>query len=476
MTRTVLRNAFVVTMDAALRNIPRSDVLIEDDRIAVVGPDLAVMDAQAIDCTDCIVMPGLIDTHRHVWQGAIRSVTGDWSLNDYFRGIRMNVANAYTAEDMYAAHYHGGLEAIDAGITTMVDYCHNLNTPDHAHEAIRGLRDSGARVLWAFGFNRPPLDSPYFTSTEERANFARELARHSFPDSMGLVTMAIAPEEAHFWRQDPSRGKAQFALARELGIPVTWHCNSSSDRETGKHLRDVARIAELELLGPDLLLVHLNVTDWDEWKMVADSGAGVSFTPDTELQMGMGWSPTETARQLGIPQSYGADIISNNTGDLISALRLALQTARCRVHIREFGDKLADRPGAHIPASEALAWGTIDAARAIGMDCKIGSITPGKQADIVVIPTDTIPLVGWDRTNPAATVVLQAHARDIQTVFVAGKKVKDQGTLTADSERAVGLLRAANERITNEMRSRGGYLHISPEDSIARARAIRTEA
>lgn len=476
MIKTVLENAFIVSMDASLGNIPRADVLVEGERIAAVGPNLGVEDAERIDCTDCIVMPGLIDTHRHVWQGAIRSVTGDWSLNDYFRGIRMNVANAYTPEDMYAAHFHGGLEALDAGITTVVDYCHNLNTPDHAYETIRGLRDSGARVVWAFGFNRPPLDDPHFKSTEERATFARELARRYFSDPSCRVTMAVAPEEAHFWRHDPPRGLAQFALARELGIPVTWHCNSSSDRETGNHLRDAARIAKLGLLGPDVLLVHLNITDPDEWVMVADSGAGVSFTPDTELQMGMGWSPTEMARLFGISQSYGADIISNNTGDLITALRLALQTARCRMHIKEFGEKLADRPGVHIPASEALAWGTIDAARALGMDDRIGSITPGKQADILVIPTNTIPLVGWDRTNPAATLILQAHGRDVHTVFVAGEKVKDKGRLTAGAERAVGLLRAANERITEKMSERGGYLHVSPEDSIARARALRTQA
>lgn len=476
MKKTVLENAFVVSMDSALGTLPRADVLIEGERIAALGPDLGVEDAERIDCSDSIVMPGLIDTHRHIWQGAIRGVAGDWSLNDYFRGIRMNAANAYTAEDMYAAHFHGGLEALDAGITTVVDYSHNLNTPDHAHETIRGLRDSGARVVWAFGFNRPPMDSPHFRSTGERATFARELAKRHFSDTSGRMTMAIAPEEAHFWRHEPMRGQAQFALARELGILVTWHCNSSSDRETGDHLRDVARIAKLGLLGPDVLLVHLNVSDRDEWQMVADSGAGVSFTPDTELQMGMGWSPTEMARSLGIPQSCGADILSNNTGDLFSALRLALQTARCRMHIAEFGDRLSDRPGVGIAASEALAWGTIEAARAIGMDDRIGSITPGKQADILVIPTNTVPLVGWDRTNPAATLILQAHGRDVRTVFVAGEKVKTNGRLTAGAERAVELLRAANARITDKISKRNGYLSISTEDSIARARSIRMQA
>lgn len=464
MSRYLIKNGFVVSVDPHIGNLPCADVFVEDDKIIDIAPDLMVPDAQVINAEGCIVMPGLIDTHRHIWQGPLRGVCADWSLLDYVRGIRMNAAQAFTADDMYAAQYHGALEAIDAGVTTVADYCHNLNTPEHAQESIRGVKDSGLRTIWSYGFSRPPLEEHAFRSLEDRLQFARKLANEEFSGSDSLVTMSVSPEETMFWAGDPERGLAQFSIARELNVPIFWHCNSSTDLSSGKRLRDVALLKDLGLLGSDLVLVHLHSTDLDEWQMIADCGAGVSFTPDTELQMGLLWPSTIEAQTLGIPQGYGADITSSNSGDMFIALRMALQVARCRRLEQLNGEQL--KSGVPYTAAEALAWGTSSAAKAIGLDDKIGSLTPGKQADLIMLRADGLSMVGWNRSNPAGSIISQCTARNVDTVMIAGQILKQSGQMCADTSHACKLLEQSHANVISRV---GGAETLLSEAELADA-------
>ena len=162
MARTLIRGGFVASQDPDFGDQPDTDVLIEDGGIVAVGQNLDVGDAEITDATNCIVLPGFIDGHRHIWQGPLRGVCADWSIMDYASRIRLNAARHFTPEDMYAAQLQGGLEALNAGVTTVTDYCHNLLTPDHAHEAIRGVSESGLRTVWNYGFNYPPQEAPHF--------------------------------------------------------------------------------------------------------------------------------------------------------------------------------------------------------------------------------------------------------------------------------------------------------------------------
>ncbi len=469
MKRTLIRGGFVVTGDPEIPDIPKGEVLIEDGRIVAVGSDLKADDAEILDAVDRIVMPGFVDGHRHIWQGALRSVCADGSISDYVRTIRMHAARFFTAEDMYAAQLHGALEALDAGVTSVTDYCHNLLSPDHAHESIRGLRESGLRTVWNYGFNFPPQPEPVFRTLEERIRFGRDLATQEFSSRDARVTLGVAPEEAVF-SGDPERTRAQFEFARDMDARVFWHCNSGGDAST--YSRDVALIDELGVLGPELTLVHMHNTHDDEWQRVADSGASVAFTPETEMQMGMMWPSTKICESLGVPISIGTDITSNNSADMFSALRIGLQGLRCH-HISQQDDFTMLTSGIPLSCADALRWGTLGGARALGLEDRIGSLSPGKQADVVLLRGDSLGMAGWDRAHPERAIVLHAGVDDVDTVLVGGEVVKAGGRMVADVARACHLLETASERVHARTADAGG-LEIPLDEIVKRLEAVAT--
>jgi cytosine/adenosine deaminase-related metal-dependent hydrolase len=449
--RKLIRAGCVVTMDESLGVLSRGDLLIDGEKIAEVAPRVEAQADEVIDASDTIVLPGFVDTHRHVWQAAMRSITADWSLTDYIRGIRFRAAGTYRPEDMYASQYAGALEALDAGVTTIVDYSHNVITPDHAREAIRGLRDAGIRARWCYGLNDPPTAARFFESVEQRAKFAHEIAAEQFSSKDDLLTLGIAPEEPSFLT--PETRELQFRTARELDARITHHVNPF---RLGKDPQEAAELAAHGLLGPDVLLVHMGYTTEEEWRQVADSGASVSFTPETELQMGMGFSPTALVRRFGIAPSLGVDIVSNNSGDLFFQLRLALQVERAIANAATVeAGKVPE--GVTVSCREALEWGTINGARAAGLEQQIGSLKPGKEADVVMIRTDAINFAGWNDEDPVASVVLQAHPGNVDTVLVAGNAVKRNGRLQVDVGEARALVTESQRRVARATQALGGF-------------------
>ncbi len=457
MRRTLVRGGCIISMDEDVGDLPEGDILIEDGVIKQVARQIDAGDAEQVDAADTIVIPGFVDTHRHIWQAAMRSVTADWSLMDYFRGIRMRAATSFDAQDMYAAQYAGALEALDAGVTTVVDYCHNLLTPDHAWESIRGLRDAGLRTVWSFGFNFPPATVSHWGSTEGQAKFAAEVAALHFVSKDALLTFAIAPEETALTTAE--RCELQYRTARELDARITHHVNCV---RAGSDPLEVAQfLGPRGLLGPDVLLVHMGYTTDEEWQMVADAGASVSFTPETELQMGMGITPTGRVKRFGITPTYGADIVSNNSGDMFFPLRLALQVERGIANAAIVTDG-AMTEGVTVTCREALEWGTLGGAAAAGLEQRVGSLAPGKQADLVLIRTDGIGFAGWNEEDPVASVVLQANAGNVDTVLVGGKIVKRNGTLCADVAHARNLLTDAAHRVAQKTEALGGF-HVPGE-------------
>jgi len=450
MDRILIADAAIVSMDPSIGDL-RGDILVGEGEILAVGPDLRAAEAERVDASGRIAIPGLVDCHRHVWQTPLRSVTADWSLMDYVTGIRTAAAPTFRPEDVHIAQLAGALEMLNAGITTVVDYSHNLLSPDHAREAIRGLEDAGIRALWCAGFNVPPGADNHFGDTSGKAAFLGELAKQRFTGS-GRLSLGIAPEEVAL--STPDDVEQQYRFARELGARITHHVHSARFGRDPLEIADV--LAPRGLLGPDVLLVHMNFTSDDEWRQVADSGASVVFTPETELQMGMGFSSTERARALGLRPAIGADIVSNNSGDLFFQLRLALQAERA----------LANEPrirsaeviqGVSVPARQALAWGTVHGAQACGLSDRVGSLTPGKAADIVLLDAEDISMLGWAGRDPAAHVVLQAHAGLVDSVLVDGCFVKRDGRLLADEETLRSRMAETTEYLARAIEAKGGF-------------------
>jgi cytosine/adenosine deaminase-related metal-dependent hydrolase len=177
--RRLIHGGYVLSMDEGVGELT-ADVLIEDGAIAAIGPDLEVGDVERVDVTGNIVMPGFVDTHRHTWQTPFRGVCADWTLEEYFRGIRMTVSPNCSAEDVYAGNYVGALEALDAGVTTILDFSHCNNSPDHADAGIAGLREAGIRAVYAYGYYPSPVPEPAFASHVDRIADARRVQAEHF--------------------------------------------------------------------------------------------------------------------------------------------------------------------------------------------------------------------------------------------------------------------------------------------------------
>src|SRR5437764_1317179 len=221
LNRTLLQNGCVITVDKQLGNFRRADVLIEGTKIAAVGPDLGVTDAEVIDASNMIVMPGLIDTHRHLWEGILRNISADGILANYFPDVLGVLAPVYRPEDAYAGNLIGALGAIDAGITTILDWSHIQNTPEHTDAAIKGLQDAGIRAVFAYGCPNTSVSEWWWNSNLKHPEDIRRLATQYFSSQDQLLTLALAPRGPDWTTMEVVRH--DWALAREVGVRITTH-------------------------------------------------------------------------------------------------------------------------------------------------------------------------------------------------------------------------------------------------------------
>ncbi|MBX3197279.1 MAG: amidohydrolase family protein [Labilithrix sp.] len=420
--RWLLRGATVVTCDDELGDFHRADVLIEDGRIAEIvrrGPGGASAgptfpDARILDLDGKIVMPGLIDTHRHTWQTPLRGLGADWTVMDYLAAVRVKLSPHFGPEDVLVANHAGALEALDAGITTLVDYSHCVATPEHADAALDGLEAAGGRAVFAYGYAAGPLPSSELPDHHARIRDAARLRRSRLASDDRLVRMAVALTEMQVpWEQSFE----EIRSARELGVPITLHCSAWPVDES-----EVRRMDRDRLLGPDLLFVHCTFSSEDDLRAIRESGGSISATPETELQMGMGFPVVGRALRAGVRWSLGCDVVSSNGGDLFTAMRLALQAERGAENAR-----VGMPQSLPLKAARMLRATTLDAAESIGLGRTIGSLRPGKDADLVILDASAPNMVPLNLAREA--VVMQAHAGNVETVMVRGKPVKLAGAL-----------------------------------------------
>jgi 5-methylthioadenosine/S-adenosylhomocysteine deaminase len=326
-SRILLRAGHVISMDPRIGDLPKGDVLIEDGTIAAVEPEIGA-DAEVLDMTGRIVIPGFVDTHRHTWEASTRGVAPDATLDDYFVDILDTFAPLYTPEDVYAANLAGALECLNAGITTLVDWSHINNTPEHPDAAIQALTETGIRAQYAYGSANTSLADYWFESKIAiPADDVRRIRAKHFASDDGLLTMGLATRGPGFCVGDVVT--AEWALARELDIPITVHV--AMGRLAGR-FGMVKQLHDLGLLGPDTTYIHCCYLSEEEWGMVADSGGTVSIAPQVETQMGHGWPPVTQAMEHGLRPSLSIDVVTTVPGDMFTQIRAALAAERARVN------------------------------------------------------------------------------------------------------------------------------------------------
>ncbi|MEZ7126891.1 amidohydrolase family protein [Nonomuraea sp. AD125B] len=409
----LLRGGTVLPMEGVRTVLEDTDVLVTGDRIAEVGPGLSAPDdALVIDATGGIVLPGMIDTHRHMWQTALRGYGADWTLTQYFVWFYLEHGKLFRPQDVHAGNVLAAIEALDAGVTTVVDWSHGLRTVEHADAAVDALRSVPGRYVLAYGnIQQPPAE---WTAAPEFRDFVRR--RITGDDLLGFQLAFDVLGDPAF----PE--KAAFEVARELGVPVSTHAGvwgATSDD-------GIKLMHEHGFMTPETIYVHAASLSADSYHRIAATGGSVSVSTESEQSAGQGYPPTWALRAHGIPVSLSMDTSVWWSGDLFSAMRATLGADRSREHL-EAHAKGETVTHAGLRADQVVEWATRGGARALGRD-DLGVVAPGKKADLVLVKNDRSP-VSFPVLNPFGHVAFQAQRGDVHTVLVNGRVVKHEHEL-----------------------------------------------
>ena len=410
----LFKGGTVLTMDRAGVLDP-GDVLVEGERISAVGGELATPEgAVVVDCAGGIVMPGMVDTHRHMWQTALRGFGADWTLTQYFVFYYLNWGKIFRPEDIYAGNLLAGIEAIDAGVTTTLDWSHGLQTIEHGEAALQALREVPGRFVLAYG---NLLGAPWeWSKTREfRAFVAREFQTRS--DMLGFQLAFDVTGDPSF----PEKGA--FESARELDARATTHAGVwGATNDAG-----IALMSEHGFMTKDVTYVHAATLSDDSYQRIAASGAYASVSTESEQSAGQGYPTTWKLRRHRIPVSLSMDTSVWWSADMFSAMRSTLGADRSREHLEAHSRNETVVSNA-LRAEEVVRWATLGGAEALGLAEEIGSLAPGKKADIVLLKNDRSPAM-FPVIHPFGHVVFQAQRGDVDTVMVNGRIVKFGGEL-----------------------------------------------
>jgi cytosine/adenosine deaminase-related metal-dependent hydrolase len=408
----------VLTLDAALGDFETADVLIEGNRIAQVARRIDAA-ADTIDASRMLVMPGFVDTHRHMWQGALRNILPNGLLSDYGRDITGAARAVFRPEDARIGDLVTALGALNAGVTTVLDWSHIGNSPAHTDAAIAGLRESGIRAVYAFG--------PGSGAGVRHPEDIRRLRKEHFASADSLLTLALAGG------LDP-RG---WSVARDVGARISVHVNGGLG-------------VPVSAMGPDVTYIHCTGLDEDAWRRIAATGGHVSIACPIEMEMGHGVPPVLESLAHGIRPSLSVDVETQMPGEMFTQMRamFTLQRMLALARARE-GGGAAPRL---LTAREVIEFATVAGARANGLESRIGTLTPGKEADIVLLRRDAINVLPFN--NAYGAVVQAMDTSNVDTVLVAGRIVKRDGQLTGVD---IPRVRQAAEAARDGILSRAGW-------------------
>jgi 5-methylthioadenosine/S-adenosylhomocysteine deaminase len=430
----LIKGGCVLSLDRAVGDFEKADVLIEGKKISAVRPNISAPNAQVIDATNRIVMPGFVDTHRHMWQGFLRNVLPDGSLEDYRNVVQRTFGAKMVPDDVYAADLISALGAIDSGVTCILDWSHIQNSPAHSDACIKGLQESGVRAVFAYGAGQNENGRVMEIPTAKYPGDIGRLRKQYFSSDDQLVTLYLAALGG-----TPEATLSQFKAAREVGARITIHVGVG---EFGRN----ALLEKLDAekgLKDDTTYIHCCTLNDTEWKLIRDTGGTVSIASYVETLMGHGNPPVQKAIDTGIRPSLSVDVETSVPNDFFTQMRTVFSLQKNEVWARRLaGDK---NPPKFLTVREVLEFATIEGARANGLDKKIGSLTPGKDADVIMLRTDTLNVMPMN--NAVGAVVTSMTAHNVDTVLIAGKIMKQNGRLVGvDMNRIARLGREAQVR------------------------------
>ena len=450
MTRLCVKNGTVLTMEPGSKPLPGHDVLIEDGVIVAIGPDLdAGEGATVLDATDQIVMPGLINSHIHTWQTGLRGLATDWTGTNYFRAMHAGLANFFSPDDIRIANLVGALNQVNNGVTTLVDWYHNNPTPDHSDAAIDGLEASGARAVFLHGTAKPDPKpgQPHFSEIPMARSEVERLRKGRLASDDGLVTMGMAilgPQ----WSVEAVTLQ-DFQLAKDYDLVVSMHHSAAKMPAPEGYVK----AAEAGLIDGRTNVVHGNALTDRDLDVLIDHGATFNVTAEVEMQICYGDLLSGRLLKRGATFNVGTDIESAVSSDMITATRFTLQAER---HITSTGIKAETGEAPHpipITVRQALDWAIIEGAKAFRLDHKVGTLTVGKQADLITLRKNDLNLAGAH--DPYNAIVGYAHAGNVDTVMVAGKVMKQGGRmLREDLPQLQAELAASGAKIFDEFKEK----------------------
>lgn len=420
--RILIKGGVVLSLDRQVGDFAQADLLIEDGKIREVRPDIAAGDdAAVIDAGRRIVVPGFIDTHHHFYQGLLRNILTNGLLNpDYNRDISSTLTPAYQPDDVYAGALVTALGMIDMGTTAAVDTSQVSHTPEHTDAGIRALQEAGIRAVYAYWRGAGP--AAQYPQDVER------LRRTYFSSQDQLLTLALGST------LDPK----VFTFARQAGLRTVSHGVSNVSE------RNLMELGRTNLLRPGDEYIHCTQLSDEAWRLIKDSGGRVSLAPAIEMAMGHGMPGIQGALDHGIRPSLSSDVDATMAQDPFTIMRAAFTLQRLLILQR------ADRGEKNLPplltCREVLEFATIEGARCADLDSNIGTLTPGKAADIVLLAADRINT--WPLNNAPGAVVNVMNPGNVETVLIAGKIKKWRGSLVdVDLPRVLRLVEEARDRV-----------------------------
>ncbi len=429
--KTLIKGGYVASVDKAIGEIPVGDVLIDGNTIVQVGANIHATDAEIVNAAGKLVMPGFIDTHRHTWSTTLRGMIPDGDFPIYMKVIDEERGTHYRPDDVYAGDLLGGVSAINDGITTILDWSHIMNTPAHADGAISGLTDSGVRAVFSPGIPITPIDL-------NTPDYVERIQKQYFTSKDQLLTLGMSVRSADAKTFDGCVADMKFA--RKLGIPITMHVGVTTAK-----IRGITKLNDLGLLGSDVTYVHPTGISDEEFKMIASTNGTLSCAPMAEMMSQGSFPNVQQWLSFGLRPSLSSDNETRLPSDMFNLIRALLMSDRGQ-EIARAGKE--GRRSNLLPLREALSFATLDGAHTLGLDKKIGSLTPGKRADIVIMDMSDIQLIPVNG-DPVATGLLQGRPSDVSWVFVDGKVKKRNGQLVGiDMKRVRSVVKSSQDYLT----------------------------